>query len=505
MRHRIFLGSTFLYLTVCNLIWIARDGRPPFWDMAAHQSGALRILNAVSEGGTGALLGVGSLSGFYPPLYHSIVAVFYWMFGVSTTSAQFANLPAMAILMSSTYFIGRRLVSPTTGATAAALVGFYPFLLWLSRETLIDYWLTSMVALAFWVLLESEGFQNRRMTVLFGLICGLGMLTKWTFVLFLFLPALWFARNRWKEASVAAIVALAVASYWYIPQFFVLSDLIAVNNAGGVAEGDPSRTSWQAIVFYVRALEGYQLFFPLFALFVAGLVRLARNFKSEWVPVVLWILGGWLGLMMFQNKDPRYSVAILPAVALISAAIFESRKAWLTVLLPFLMFQHYLVSFGIRALPERVIIAGGVQGPIAWDWNLYTQSHFDLWGRPEKQDWKIQYVLDRIGELSPGRQVRLGIIPDIPRFDSQAFEFYTLVRQDPVLVHRLARPDQESLRNNDFILLSEGAAEYPGSFAPEHAEVNRHVLDHPEQFEVVEWFPLPDGEVIRLYRVRAPS
>ena len=352
--------------------------------MAAHQTGALRILNAVSENGVSALATIGSLSGFYPPLYHSIVAGFYRIFGVSSNSAQLANIPALAILMASTYFIGRRLVSPLVGATAATLVGFYPFILWISRETLIDYWLTSLVALAFWILLESEGFGRRRLTVLFGLVCGLGMLTKWTFALFLFLPALWFARHRWREASLAAVVAFLVASYWYVPQFDVLSDFLALNTAGGIAEGDPARASWQAIVFYVRALEGYQLFLPLFGLFVAGSVWLARNFKPDWVPVILWILGGWLGLMMFQNKDPRYSVAILPAVALISASIFESRKAWLGVLLPFLMFQHYLVSFGIQALPEKVVVASGVQGPISWDWNLYTQSHFDLWGRPQK-------------------------------------------------------------------------------------------------------------------------
>ncbi len=505
MRHRFLLGFSFLYLTVCNLIWIARDGRPPFWDMAAHQSGALRILNAISEDGAGALATIGSLSGFYPPLYHSIVAGFYWIFGVSTSSAQLANIPALAILMGSTYFIGRRLVSPIAGATAATLVGFYPFVLWLSRETLIDYWLTSLVALAFWILLESDGFRNRRLTVLFGLICGLGMLTKWTFGLFLFLPALWFARHRWKEASLAVVVAVVVASYWYVPQWAVLSDFLALNTAGGVAEGDPARSSWQAVIFYVRALEGYQLFLPLFGLFVAGSVWLARDSKSEWVPVFLWILSGWLGLMLFQNKDPRYSVPILPAVALISASIFESRKAWLAVLLPFLMLQHYLVSFGIRALPERVVIARGVQGPISWDWNLYTQSHFDLWGRPKKEDWKIPYVLDRIKELSAGRQVRLGLIPDIPRFDSQAFEFYALARKDQVVIQRLSGQGQETIRNIDFILLSEGAETYPGSFAPEETGVNQHVMDHPEQFEVLEWFPLPNGEVIRLYKVRKPS
>ena len=69
----------------------------------------------------------------------------------------------------------------------------------------------------------------------------------------------------------------------------------------------------------------------------------------------------------------------------------------------------------------------------------------------------------------------------------------------------MTRPDQEDVRNNDFLLLSEGAEGYPGSFAPAETEVNRQVLDNPDRFEVVEWFPLPNGEVIRLYKVRKPS
>ena len=44
------------------------------------------------------------------------------------------------------------------------------------------------------------------MAVLFGIVCGLGMLTKWTFVFFLILPAVWSARKNIKNAAIAATV-----------------------------------------------------------------------------------------------------------------------------------------------------------------------------------------------------------------------------------------------------------------------------------------------------------
>ena len=504
MWHRILLGGAFLYLTISNLVWIVRDTRPPFWDMAAHQSGALRILNAFRDEGFGAFVQVPELSGLYPPLYHSIVAGFYYVFGVATDSAQVANLLATAILMAATYGIGTHLLTPTAAAMAAALTAFYPMLLWLSRESMIDYWLTAMVALAMWTLIESDGFRKPKMSLLYGAVCGLGMLTKGTFALFLVLPTLWFAHTRWKQALPAGGIAAMIASYWYVPQARALIELLRINTAGSVAEGDPVRLGWQALVFYVRALEGYQLFGPLFLLFVAGAAWLAWNFKADWWPILLWILGGWGGLLLFQNKDPRYTAALLPAVALISVAVVQSRTVLLAALMPFLLFQHYLVSFGIRRLPETVIIARGIEGPLTWNWNLYTQQYFDLWGPPAREDWKIAWVLDRIRPTPESDRVRLGIIPDIPRFDFQAFEFYAAAREDPVVVERLAQFDPGKLSGQDYLLMSESPREAPGAYQPDIVRINQHVMDHPEEFEVLESFPLPNGETIRVYRVRSP-
>src|SRR3954469_25033458 len=121
IRHRFLLAATFVYLAAANLIWIARDTRPPFWDMAYHQTAALRIYDAFSTFGIRAVGIIPLLTGFYPPLYHSIVAFFYSVFGKTTDAAQWANLPAMAILISATYGAGRKLLKPLAAAAAAML------------------------------------------------------------------------------------------------------------------------------------------------------------------------------------------------------------------------------------------------------------------------------------------------------------------------------------------------------------------------------------------------
>lgn len=503
MQHRIPLVLAFAYLALSNVIWTARDTRPPFWDMAAHGSGALRIYDAVAQSGLGAIGVISSehLTGPYPPFYHAIIAATWSIFGKSVRVARLANLIPIAILMLATYGIGLSLLEPWPAAIAAVLVSFYPVMLWLSRETMIDYWLTALVALSMWVLLKTREFSERTWSIAFGVAAGLGMLTKWTFVFFLILPAVWLARRNWRNAAVAAVIAAAIGAYWYIPSLGILGNFLNVNAAGGMFEGDPERLSLSAVVFYVRALEGYQIFFPLFCIFIAGAIILTKRKNNEWIPILLWVAGGWLGLMLFRNKDPRYSAPFLPAIALVSALAFEGRRILTAALLLFLAFQHYLVSFGIRALPETVVLMTGAQHQLSYNWNLYTQSYFGLWGRPEKEDWKIESVLKQVCISSDVRPVRLGLVPDIPRFDSLAFQFYIDLLKVPVQLSRVGVFDERAIAGNDFVLMAENDLEDPASFAPD-PRVNQYILTHPEKFQMTETFPLPAGKLIRLYKVQ---
>ena len=499
MRHRILLAAAFAYLAIANVIWIARDTRPPFWDMAAHQTAALRIHDAVESAGPAGLTQIESLTLPYPPFYHSIVAVFYAMFGRSTDTAQYANIPAILLLLLATYGIGRTILSPLSAASAAVLVSFYPLLLWLSRETIIDYWLTGMVAASVWVLLRTKEFSDLRWSIAFGVVAGLGMLTKWTFPFFLALPFLWCSRNHWKKAALAGSIAAGVAAVWYLPAAPAMAQLLRINSGQALSEGDPGRISLQAIAFYVRALEGYQLFLPLFSAFVIGAILLAGRFEKRWMPIVLWVAGGWAGLLLFQNKDPRYSAPILPAIAIVTAILIEKRRWLLVPLMALLLFQHYLVSFGLRQLPQTAMIARGVGGPLPWNWNIYTQQYFGLWGPPADEDWRIEYVLKKISRTG-GPPVRIGMIPDIPRFDSFAFQFYATLGHFPVTVIRLISPDEEAISNTDYILLSE-TDQGPVYAATPGPGIKDYILGRPDRFEILEWFALPNGNVIRLYRV----
>jgi hypothetical protein len=273
------------------------------------------------------------------------------------------------------------------------------------------------------------------------------------------------------------------------------------NAAAAVFERDPA-TMTERLLFYARSIEGSVLFLPLFVLCVIGVpfvIAHRRSLFPKWTPIVLCLLGSGLGLILLPSADPRYAVGILPAMALFAAAPFEKRMAAQFVLAAFLVFQHVLVSFGIPQLPERVVLMQGPEGPLPYDWNLYIQNYLTVWGRPERQDWHIDRVLKQVSEgvTSP---VRIGLIPDLPRLDVPAYRFAIDLTGYPVTIDRQLSPEEQSLLENDYLLMSIGRQTAFGSQAPHAAEINAYVASHPERFQLIDEFPLPSGETVRLYK-----
>jgi 4-amino-4-deoxy-L-arabinose transferase-like glycosyltransferase len=502
MRHRLLIAASLVYLCAANILWIAIDTRPPFWDMANHASWSLDVLRDFEQHGIASLKTLPFVSPGYPPFYYAVVATAYRIAGVSIDTAQLANIPAIFLIGLATYGIARRLLNPMAAAIAAVLVNFFPFMLWISRETLIETWLTAFVALAIWALMKSEEFSNANWSVVLGVLCGFGMLTKWTFAIFVLAPVLWAARKHWGNAAKAAIVATALASYWYVPRFTTMAIRWREVSIAGKTEGDPTIFSVQGWLFYIRALEGSLLFLPLFLAFLIGVaLLLRRRMKAfpKWTPIALYLTGGWVGLMLMPGFDPRYAVPVLPAVAVIIAFAFESVPVGQVVLILFLVFQYVLVSFGMPWLPERVVLIQGSGKPLRYDWNLYSQTYFGFWGKPERQDWQIERVLQRVLTESTG-SLRVGLIPDLPRFDQPSFQFTARVHQYPVVVNQQLSTDLSSLMENDYLLMSLGEQTAFGFPAPHAKQVNAYIFDHPDQFHMVEIFALPNGETIRLYK-----
>jgi hypothetical protein len=117
------------------------------------------------------------------------------------------------------------------------------------------------------------------------------------------------------------------------------------------------------VLWYFWNLLDNQLYLIPFLLFVAGMVFVFRRNESatkNFYPVLL-IAGTYVGFTLLKNKDFRFTMPMLPAVAVVAVHWFEYLKArirrWLIGgVVVYSVVAFLAVSFGTRLLPKDLII-----------------------------------------------------------------------------------------------------------------------------------------------------
>jgi len=498
-----------------NFLWLERDTRLPAWDMALHQSYALNYWPGAPSDGTP--LPPAERSGTYPPWVHLMIALSYFVFHPGPHIAVLANIPATLLLLWCVYLLGEDLAGASAGRWACVLTALIPFMIWMSRETILDYWLAAWTAAGLVALRRTDRFQSHGQSLWFGVICALGLLTKWFFAALLVFPVLavcirsriWRSETRLIHLADAAMIAGLGAGVWYLPNLPRLGRYFLENAAIGAREGEPPVFSFQSLIYYLRLLEGYQLFGLLFlVLGISVIVAWKRRLVRDGWFLAAAVIGGWVAMTLLRTKDPRFTLPLLGPLMVIAGAWVAAwtQTAGMRILqaglIVVLVFQAYAANFGVRGLPEAIVLARGYQGSLRWDWNLYLQNYFHILGPPRREDWKQEEILRRLATDARDRKVEpsLALIPDLPRFNAENFRLMARLRGIPArIAHLQAGPDgMVPFAGYDYVIMAEGDQGMSWSTVYSRA-LNQYVVDHPDVFRLVELYLLPGGSSARLY------
>ncbi len=499
-----------------HLVWLLRDTRPPVWDMAMHQAYALNYLP-----GTARFPGMNlwDRSGNYPPFVHIVIAATYAIFHPGPHIAIIANLPATLLLFWAVYELGRLLAGASAGRWACALTALVPYLIWMSRETILDYWLGAWVAVSLVLLVKTNGFQSRIHSLLLGLTCALGLLTKWLFAGLLAFPIayialrdrIWRAERRLINLADALLIAAVLSGLWYLPNLPRLIRYFSANSQIGAREGEPPVLSFQSLIYYLRLLEGYQLFGLLFCLaLISCYFTWRRRCLENGGLLAAAIISGWLVMSALRTKDPRFTLPLLGPLMVVCGAWIQSWGAGLRwriaklALLTILCFQAYAINFGIGWLPQEVVLAEGYNGSLRWDWNLYLQHYFDILGPPRTEDWKQDAILQRVAEDAHQRRLpmTLAMVPELPRFSAANFQLYARLRGYPFRVDHLqsATNGVRAFDGFNYVVMTEREQGMPWITTANRA-LNRIIMDERGIFRLLDVYSLPNGDAARLYLI----
>ena len=277
----VLLGVLALHGAV-NLVLFKAVELPPFYDGANHFNISADIKDHLDRFSPAYswFNELYDISTYYPPCYHVLAALCMKVAGFTLDSARLPNLLFLAILAFSVFLLGERLFDTRTGLLAGILVSLFPAVHGLTREIYIDLALLAWAACAVYLLVVSDRFQKRGWSFLFGLVCGFGLLTKWTFPVFIGGPVVWFFCEAFLPVSL-----------------FRLAIGVLGSKEGGSEDSELGRTAlsiggWLAFAYGLVRLTGPgSLFLPWAVLSFGGVTALvvAQRTRRGVPPIgVIW-------------------------------------------------------------------------------------------------------------------------------------------------------------------------------------------------------------------------
>jgi uncharacterized membrane protein len=337
-RSALVLGALFLWQALLLGVWLHRDTRPLRWDDAVHASTAHDYKRALSSGNVGALLSPTPRPGhpIYPPVVHfgMVVALFAAdVTGVDPEdAATFLNALFLALIALGAFFLAGLWWGREAGLAAAFIAGLVPAFVLQSRVIIVDVALAAFAVWTYALWALSGRFSDGRSSLWLAGAFALGCLTKWSFPFYV-LPVLAdgvLALRRGAEARRNALRAAGLAALlllpWYGLNIFKALPRVMRSAGQGGGEGDPDVWSLASWLWYPRVAL-WQVTWVGAAAALAGLVFLFRRRLAGRRPLLLWLLCGYVFWSLVSNKNDRYFLPVLPALALAAAAL-PKRAPW---------------------------------------------------------------------------------------------------------------------------------------------------------------------------------
>jgi hypothetical protein len=492
LRHPtpVALGALVVAVSALNVWWRTMEKRPPHWDMAHHLYNSLVYLDGFSASN---LYRFFTADEYYPPFVYWVTDSFYAVLGNDAIwVAILSNVVWIGLLVFSTYGVGKALWSARVGWLSAVFVVTAPMIVDAGKDYMLDLPLTAIAALALYLIVRSDAFACRRHSLLLGATCGCGLLVKWTLPLVVAVPVFHAAAIALHDARVArrfdrlinlagaGLVMFAIAGAWYLHNVDkVIGSLVTYNGPEGARLGNPPVASVQSALWYFWNLLDRELYLVPFLLVVVGIAFCFR--KHEFARRNLWPIlmaaGTYLAFSLLRHKDARYTLPMLPALAIIATSWLEylSRRARTVVAGAFVVYSlaaFLVISFGTSLLPRQTTIALPSGSFSAWKINVFAQ-HGYINGPPTSENWH-QADAFRTLEAFPARQRRVAYEgPDTMWFNRIANYYYALRYDAKLVPPRRAR-----------FVIARSSKRLAG-FAP------------------LRRWKLPDGEALVLYELRS--
>jgi hypothetical protein len=389
-RWGLIAGLAALLLVAVNLWWVAsqRHDYPFDIDEAGYTTWALLEHFALRSEGLGGWWDAILSQAPHAPLLPALTSLAFLV--DNGVLAGFAVLGGFLVLLAlAVYGVGERLAGPRLGALAALVTVTAPGAFAFSREYILALPAAAMLACAVYALLRSDGLRLRRWAVACGAALGLMLLARSMTIAFV--PGVLAAgavalaargggalRARVVNLGLLALTGVAVAAPWYVPSFDTVADYLTSYGYGAQSHTyGPARSalSWERLHGPFLNMTREDLFLPLAALLVAGLVAVAvaavrrvrrapdrraallRIGASDPLSVAIVLLAGYAALASTQNEGIGFTfplTTLSPALAVVALRLHPAAAMPALALLAAVACLNVVSHLGLSADTTRM-------------------------------------------------------------------------------------------------------------------------------------------------------
>jgi len=268
----------------------------------------------------------------YPPLYYLIATMILRFFNAPLmfmTSSLF-----LCLLIFSSYKIAKLINDETSGLLTSVIICFYPIIHFSSLAYNLEIAQAAMVSLSLYLLIKTEYFNNRKFSLLFGIVFALSMLTKQQALFFIIGPLFivlmrTFVRfkikkNQLHNLIIAFLIFILIStSFFYYIYFEPISWQKIVIRSRLTSALDIDSKHWftlDHLIFYFKILVTPQIgIINLIILLFSGAIFYHEEKYAEYRSLFsAWIIIPFIILTFIPAKFHEYTISYLPALALIT-------------------------------------------------------------------------------------------------------------------------------------------------------------------------------------------
>ena len=332
------------------------------------------------------------------------------------------------------------------------------------------------------------------MALAFGVVCGLGMLTKPTFALYVLVPVIMVlargGRRGVANVLLATLVATVISLPWFGPRLFGLQAQFGARAFGQAAEaGYPETLSLAGVTFYPRMLL-QQFGVGASLLFALGLVVAA--WRRQWLMLGT-LLGPFFVLsVLIQNKNLRFTLPLLGVMAVIAALTLTT--------LPRGVRRGAVIALVLLGAVQVAAIVSGIPPNVRLPW-------LGVWwvpgSPPMRTDWQHAKILALLEQDRRGAPATVSVVPNDNFFAVSNFRYYAVRDR---LDLRFVRAWDDPPLGIDYMILKTGSVG-PQWTADKAIRVSERLARDPalaRVFPVIGEFPLPDGSTATVRARRVP-